>query len=215
MLQKLKDFKWGYILIALLFAAVGSVFVFSQGSLQYLSNALGIILLIFGVAYAVLTIADKGRRVSFFLKIFFSVVSIICGIITLVMKENAVDTISSIIALLLIVDASFKLHTAAMSKRYLLFGWWFMTAVAALTIIGAFATLKYIAPTDPALPIVLGITIIIDAVGNFFSAFFVSGYEKCLRDSIYCNIYSNQNPDPFAVPDTDFGDQSEDNSNNV
>lgn len=215
MLQKLKEFKWGYVLLALLFTLVGVLFIAFQGALTHLAVALGIILLVFGIGYAVLTISNTGRGVNFFFKIVFAVTAIICAIIVLVMRESAVDTISSVMALLLIIDASFKLHTAAMSKRYALFGWWFMVAVSTLTVIGAFITIKYIRPNDPALPIVLGLTLIIDAIGNFFSAFFVSGYEKRLSESIYYNTQNEPSPDPFPIEDPIFEAETEDTRNNV
>ena len=215
MIQKLKEFKWGYILLAMLFTLVGVLFIAFQGALTYLAVALGIILLIFGIVYAVLTISNTDRGVNFFFKIVFAVTAIICAIIVLVMRASAVDTISSVMALLLIIDASFKLHTAAMSKRYALFGWWFMIIVSTLTVIGGFTTIKYIRPDDPALPIVLGLTLIIDAVGNFFSAFFVSGYEKRLSESIYYNTINEQIPDPLPAEETVVEVETEDTEDNV
>ena len=215
MIQKLKEFKWGYVLLAMLFALVGVLFIAFQGALTYLAVALGIILLIFGIVYAVLTVSDTNRGISFFFKIIFAVTAIICSIIVLVMRESTVDTISSVMALLLIIDASFKLHTAAMSKRYALFGWWFMIIVSALTVIFAFTTIKYIRPDDPALPIVLGLTLIIDAIGNFFSAFFVSGYEKRINDSIYYNTNNEQSPEPLPIEEPIFEAETEDTWDNV
>lgn len=214
MLDKLKSFKWGYVLFAVLFIAVGILFIAFSQSLSYLAITLGIILLVFGIVYAVLSIAERERGVFFFLRMVFAVTAIICAIITLVMRENAVETISSVMALLLIIDASFKLHTAAMSKRYMLFGWWFMIIVSVLTIIGAFVTVKYLKPVDPALSIVLGITLIIDGIGNFFSAFFVPIYEKSMRESIYYSMCNSQDADLFAVPQpTSAGETEEDGEN--
>lgn len=219
MLKKIKNFKWGYALFAILFVALGVAFIAFRNSLSYLAISLGVILLTFGVVYAALTLAKPERSFSFFIRIIFAIVAIICAIITLINNEGTVDIIGSIIALLLIIDATFKLQTATLSKRYNLFGWWLMLGVAVAVIILSYIILKFDANIAASLPIWLAITLIIDGAGNLFSAFFVPRYEKCMKEGIYYSMLNEQNADPDDTPIFDAQDfpefQSEDSSENA
>ena len=191
MLEKLKKFKWGYILIALLIAAAGVCFIAFRETLSTIALVMGIILMAFGVVFAVVTLADKKRSVGFAFKIAFSVIALSCGIITVVVhKSDAVEWLVALFGLLLIIDGSFKLQTSAMSKRYRSVVWWLMLIPAVLVIIGGFFSIRFrVTATAESeqleqqamISALLGVTMIIDAVANLLSAFFVSSYESRMK----------------------------------
>jgi hypothetical protein len=82
-------------------------------------------------------------------------------------------------------DAGFKFHTAAMSKRYNKFGWWFILALSALTAAGGYWMLKFTPSDILGISILLGITLAIDGVSNIFSAFYLASCEKSEEARIY------------------------------
>jgi hypothetical protein len=88
----------------------------------------------------------------------------------------------SLFSLLLIVDASFKLQTAIMSKRYSVALWWIILALAVAIITAGYFLIKADLSEDsiPTVSVFLGITIIIDAIANLLSAFYITIYEKRL-----------------------------------
>ncbi len=192
MLKQLKNFKWGYILLTLLIAASGVCFIAFRETLSTIALIMGIILSIFAVVFAVITIADKKRGVSFALKIAFSVIALSCGILTIaVHKSDAVEWLVAIFGLLLIIDGSFKLHTSAMSKRYRSVGWWLVLIPAVLVIVGGFFTIRYqltgtteeeLLEQQSLISVIMGVTMIIDALANLLSAFFISSYEKKMKN---------------------------------
>ncbi|MBQ8719599.1 MAG: DUF308 domain-containing protein [Clostridia bacterium] len=190
MLEKLKSFKWGYILIGLTLIAVGVLFLAFSNALNYLAIAIGIVQLLFGVIYVALTIAKTGRGVSFYFNIVFAATAIISGATTLIVRENSIDIIASLIALLLIIDSGFKFHTAAMSKRYNKFGWWFILSLSALTAAGGYWMLKFPPAEILGISILLGIILIIDGVSNIFSAFYLTACEKSEEERIYLKAQS-------------------------
>jgi uncharacterized membrane protein HdeD (DUF308 family) len=149
-----------------------------------LAIAIGCILAIVGIVYGALTISKKERDLIFALRIFFSAICIIAGVVTAAFNDGAVEIIVAISSLLLIIDASFKLHTTAMSKRYSLPLWWIILSISVLVIIGAFILIKYTPKKIETTSILLGIIFIADAISNLLSAFFISAYENRLHDDI-------------------------------
>ena len=188
MLEKFKSFRWGYILISLLIAAVGLCFLIWNETLKYLSIAIGVVTAVFGIVYFIINLAAKDRGGKFALRTVIAVCCIISGIITAIFNTGAVPVLVSLISLLLIIDGSFKLHTTAMSRRYHLLLWWFILVPAVLTITGAFFTLRLSdginADNIKTVSILIGITMMIDALGNLLSAFYISKYEKNMAKEI-------------------------------
>ena len=90
------------------------------------------------------------------------------------------------------MDASFKIRTTAMAKRYSLPLWWIILSLAALTIIGGFILLKHTPEQVNVASIMLGIVFIVDSVSNFLSAFYVAAYEKREKAEHYREFYERE-----------------------
>jgi len=212
MLNKLKNFKWGYILLTVLIAASGVCFIAFHETLSTIALIMGIILTIFAIVFAVITIADKRRGAVFAFKIAFSVIALSCGILTIaVHKSDAVEWLVAIFGLLLIIDGSFKLHTSAMSKRYRSVGWWLVLVPAVLVIVGGFFTIRYqltgsteeeLLEQQTLISVVMGITMIVDAFANLLSAFFVSSYEKKMKNQLIQEYTGSASTDTINEEDT-------------
>ena len=181
-MEKIKNFRWGYILIALVLLLLGICFIAFTSALTVLAIGVGITLSVFGIIFGTLAVADKSRGVGFAFKLFFAILSIICGITTAIFNSGAVDVIISVFSLVMIVDASFKLYSSAISKRYYMAGWWIMTALATLTVGGGFYLIKY-APTDnvPLVSVLLGVIMIIDAIENVLAAIYITGVDGQMK----------------------------------
>jgi uncharacterized membrane protein HdeD (DUF308 family) len=173
-------FGWGYLLIGLLLAVVGVGFMTFSGALYTLAIIIGVTLIAFGVVYVAIAASRQKKDVGFAVKIVVAVFSITAGIITIILRESAVMIMADIFCLLLIVDGSFKFQTAALSKRYKAFGWWFMLALSVITIASAFIVSKIKTPeTEPGIiTVVLGVIILVDGIANFFTAFYEAYCEK-------------------------------------
>lgn len=185
MLKKLRLIKWGYILIGLTLSTIGILFMAFSSALDYLAISIGIVQLVFGIIHIALTISRTGRGVSFYFNVIFAATAIISGATTLIARANSIDIIASLISLLLILDAGFKFHTAAMSKRYNKFGWWFILALSSLTAAGGYWMLKFTPSEMLGISILLGITLVIDGVSNIFSAFYLASCERSEHERIY------------------------------
>ncbi len=188
MLEKIKNIKWGYLVIGILLFAIGICFILFNNSLTVLAISIGVILGAFGIIFGVVTIAGKKRGFYFAVKIVFAVMCLAAGIITAVLKANSTEILISLFSLLLIVDGSFKLNTSAMSKRYSVGGWWIMMAVAVAIIGSAFALVERTPNKESLTTALLGIIIIADAIANMLSIFWVAKYESAKKAEIYYDV---------------------------
>ncbi len=170
--MKKQKFGWGYLLFALLFTVLGIVFLAIVEALDALAICVGIILCLFGIVYAIITLSRPGRGVKFFFNIVFSILALACGVTTAVFTGNSVSVILTLSGLLLIIDGAFKLQTSIRlrSGRSILF--WIMCVLALPTILLGFVLIKFL-PEEvaPWCNIVLGIALLLDAFNNFINAF--------------------------------------------
>ena len=179
-----KSSKLGYFLIALVLLLLGICFIVFTSALTVLAFGVGITLAVFGIVFATLAISNKTRGASFAFKLFFAILSIIAGVTTAIFNSGAVEVMISVFSLVMIVDASFKLHSSAISRRYHMAGWWVLTAIACLCIGGSFYLIKF-APTDnvPLVSVILGIVMILDAAENAISAFYITGADGQMKEA--------------------------------
>ncbi len=192
-----KESKWGYILIGLLLIAIGMCFVTFRNSLTALAISIGVILSVTAIVYGTLTISKKDRSVRFAFRIIFSVICLVAGITTAIFNDATVAVMISVFSLLLIVDGSFKLNTAAMSKRYSVGGWWVMLIASALIILSAFILAKYPPESINDATVWLGVTIAADGLANIFSAYWTWRYEKAEHKEI-CDQISKKRAEDDA-----------------
>ncbi len=182
--------KWGYILIGLLLCTIGACFIAFNKSLSLLAITVGVALSAFGIVYGIITIAHKSRGFTFAVRIVFSIICLTSGIITAVFNKSSIDILISVFCLLLIIDGSFKLNTASMSKRFFVGGWWVMMVLALLVIASSFFLLKFTPESIKISSTVLGITIISDALANFCSTVWVTKYEIAEKTEFYHEVQS-------------------------
>ncbi len=173
-------FGWGYLLIGLLLTIVGVAFMAFSNVLITLAVIIGVALIAFGVVYIAIAFSRQNRDFGFAVKLIVAIMCITAGIITIILRESAVLIMADIFCLLLIVDGAFKFQTAALSKRYKAFGWWFMLVLSVITIASAFIVSKIKTPdTEPGIiTVIIGIIIIVDGIANFFTAFYEAYCER-------------------------------------
>ena len=174
MFEKIKKFGWGYLFIGALLITVGVLFISAQDAYETMAIIMGCILAAVGIGFIVYTLLDGNRGLKFGVRMSISVIAIICGIVTMVVRSNAIAVIANILFLFLIIDGAFKLQLSTVSRRLSYYGWWIVTALSIAIIITAFLLCKF-TPKDPAtLATLSGIVIISDGILNLLSAFFSS-----------------------------------------
>lgn len=194
-----KNSKAGYLLIFLLLLAIGVCLIAWQNTLKGLAIAIGAILSAFGIVLAIFTLAHRERNSSYALRIFFSAICLIGGIVVIVANDKAISVIVSLSSLLLIVDASFKLNTTAMSKRYSVPLWWIILAFSVAVIAGGYYLLEVGFSDILTTSKMLGAVFTLDSVSNLLSAFFISAYERRQYVESYLDFYQTKDNPPKSV----------------
>lgn len=185
MLEKLKKFDWGYVLISVALGALGICLIALNNTLKAMAITVGCIVIAGGITLGILALVDKRRSIGFALKIFFAASCLVAGILTLIFNEGAAEVIIAVLALLLIIDASFKLNTTIISKRYLLPMWWVEMSLAIATIAISFIMIKFTPERLSVASVMMGIAFIIDAIANILSPFFISAYRARQKSESY------------------------------
>ena len=178
-------FGWGYIAIGVLLSLIGICFISFQNALNTLALCIGVIILTFGIGFGAVTLSKRERSLGFAMKIVISIAAIVCGAVTAIVQDGAVMIIANLFCLLLIVDGSFKLQTAILSKRYRLASWWVMLCISVAVIASAFLLAKISPEETTTFTLLSGIIILIDGAANVFSAFYISGYQTEMEIEAY------------------------------
>ena len=170
MIEKIKNMKWGYGLMALSATVVGVlVLSFNTGMMSGLAIAIGVVTVLGAAALAVHAIMNRSRSVGFFAKVALASSMLIAGIVMLCMREAVMDTIISVIGLLALLDGAFKLYETVTAGKARNVFWWIMTCISALIIACGYVTVRW-ADAEFAV-FLLGGTLIACAVANLLALF--------------------------------------------
>lgn len=179
--QKIKNFKWGYLLFAILFTAAGLCFLsFPEDALKGVRIGIGVTAIVFAVAFIALTLANEERGFRFWAKMVLGGVAAICGGFMIFSPQGAFSYLTFVAGIYLMIDGSFKLQTAILSKRYRSAVWWIMLVLAAASI--SFGTVLVRVRFDFAEELakvskIIGIALMIDGIQNLLSI----GYLYCVE----------------------------------
>ncbi|MDD6980788.1 MAG: DUF308 domain-containing protein [Clostridia bacterium] len=185
---KIKDFKWGYLLFAILFAGAGICFLsFGENAIKGVKIGIGATAVVFSGIYIALTLANKERGFRFWARMVMAGTAVAAGIFFMIPINGAYAYIVMLAGLYLIIDGSFKLQTAALSKRYRSAFWWIMLALAAATItLGAVMLRRQFDFETELLAAsrLLGVGLLIDGVQNLLSIGYLTYIERKTRQEV-------------------------------
>jgi len=184
-----KEDKGGYVLCALFLICVGIIFILYRTDEVNLCHGAGIALTLFAVVWGLLAIIFKDRTETFILKLIFAVIFLGLGISITFWGVEITDIIFSVAALLLIVDATFKLSTAVLARRLMMPMWWIPFIISLPVIYGGFHFLAFGVGDFPTQALALGIAFLLDALSNATHVPISIAVEKQYEAQIYYGIY--------------------------
>lgn len=191
LLKKIKEFPWGYPLLALLLSGLGLCFFAGrpngaeeEGVLNAMAIAIGVLTVLYAAVFAFFTLTGRRRGLFFALKLVFAAAVFVAGILALIARDGTVAVILNVMGLLLIVDGSFKLNTAILTRQDVSRFWWLMLALSFLLIGGGFVLLLSLGglsglregsvPDKDWQYIALALLLFTEAFANFLTPFFLS-----------------------------------------
>lgn len=191
--------KIGYILVSILLLTMGTCLISLRETLDVLAKIIGCVLILFAIALFIIALAKRERGASFAFYVFFSIICIIAGVTVLLVRDKTIEVIVSLSSLFLIMDASFKLNTTAMSKRFSVPLWWIILAFSVSVIALSFFLIKFPFEEIETTSLFLGIAFVIESLSNLFSAFFISAYENRWYKEAYIEFFKTKDNPPKKI----------------
>ncbi len=179
--NSIKNFRFGYLLLAILLCTSGLlIIIYPNESMTTVSYIIGAIALVGGILQVVKILADRRRGATFTFSIITACVTIICAITALIFPDVVMSVYPMIIGLFIIIDGAFKLQTVINSKRYNMKMWWFLLIIACVTIFGGFLCVRIRLTADNfrLFSFILGASLTVCGVQNFFSLFYLGKIVK-------------------------------------
>ena len=209
--EKIKKFRFGYLLLAILLCACGALIItYPNESMTTVCYIIGFVALIGGIIQVVKILADRKRGAGFAFSIITAAVTIICAVVALVFPDAIMAIYPMFIGLFIIIDGSFKLQTVINSKRYKMKMWWFLLILSCLSILGGFLCIRVrLVPEEnfSIFSFMLGASLFICGLQNFFSLFYLGKIVKraaaeyeahakdlTTEDAVIADSYINTDP---------------------
>ena len=198
--SKQKDHHVGYLLLAVVLIALGLLLLlYPAESIKTIGYIIASAALIFGLLCLIHTLSGLRRGIRFALSMLGSISTIICAAVLFFTVENSFATFVSIIGLLIVVDASFKLQTVVLSHRYGQKTYWILLAIACIAIFGGFLCIRTAFEDARALARLLGLTLIVSGLGNLLSTFYLPSFRR--HEIAPAPVESEKKPE--ALPDSE------------
>lgn len=174
MMNLFKKAKTGYIVISILYIALGICLIaFPDQSLETICLITGIAALAAGIYKIVSYFFKWDRRFSADLDLLSGIFSMIAGAVLIAHPAFITNIFPILIGIVVIVDSAFKLQGAAQLRKSRMKNWWGVPLTAVIGIL--FGLLLVFNPfkANRVALIFVGISLVIDGVENFWTFFFV------------------------------------------
>ncbi len=184
--QKLAAYSWGVLLFAVLCVVSGVCLIsFPEEVLPKVVLIISIFTIVYGIVSGAINLANRDRGVLFFFRLLGAICALFCGIFLLIKHSEGVTLLTLFVGVLVMIDSSFKLHTAILSKRYQHSMWWVMLVLSIVCLAGGLYLVKWI-PTDRLkfCSVMMGIVMVLEGVQNFLTTFYTMSVEKSRKKEI-------------------------------
>lgn len=189
------------LLAALLIFGVGILFFAFNDALKILGIAIGALLLLFSILYAIISLRSEVTRYRY-VRLGFAILGMLSGTVTMILSDGALSVIVTLAGILLIVNGSFNLQKELIRRDGRGFFFWLFAALAILTILGGFVLIRFFPdPTSPFAAYLLGTVLVIDALSNLFSP--PLKVQTTPKDDATLDAPSSVEPLAPSVPDED------------
>ncbi len=161
----MKTAKIGYIVISIVLCVLGiTLIIFPEFSATLLGTICGIIFVAFGCIKLVGYFSKDLFRLAFQFDFEFGILMMVLGIILLVHPGSLLNFICVAFGISVLGDGLFKVRIALEAKKFGIFQWWLIAAIAVIT--GIFGLILIFRPGEGGtlLMIFLGITLLCEGI---------------------------------------------------
>jgi len=166
-LRSLKVARTGYIIMAVLFCALGVVLImFPQMSMIAVCYLAGAMLIAYGIFKIIGYFSKDLYCLAFQFDFAFGLLTMVVGVIMIVRAEKIMPILVFILGIVILADSVFKIQTSLDARRFGLEAWWMILVMAVAA--GVLGTLLILNPfgSAVAITIALGITLVLEGILN-------------------------------------------------
>ncbi len=163
----MKAAKIGYIVMSMVFCALGVLFIVRPGtSARLVGGLLGVSMIVFGCVKLVGYFSRDLFRLAFQYDLEFGILLIVLGLIVLVKSANVMNFIAVALGIAILTDGLFKVQMAMDSRSFGIGAWWMILCLAVLT--GLAGLLLVFRPVESALvlTVLLGVSLLAEGILN-------------------------------------------------
>lgn len=189
--------KTGYIVMSLVFCAVGVLFIVRPGlSAGLIGRSLGAAMMLFGAVKLVGYCSRDLYRLAFQYDLGFGLLLIALGALVLIRPAGVLDFLFAALGVAVLTDGLYKVQIALDARRFGISAWWLTLVLAAATVAVGLALV--FRPWDSArlLTILLGAALLAEGILNF-----------CVAVSTV-KIVNHQRPDVIEVTSYEVEDET-------
>ena len=180
--------KTGYIVMSLVFCAVGALFIVRPGlSAGLIGRALGAAMILFGAVKLVGYCSRDLYRLAFQYDLGFGLLLIALGALVLIRPAGVLDFLFAALGAAVLTDGLYKVQIALDARRFGISAWWLTLALAAATVAVGLALVFRPWDSVRLLTILLGAALLAEGILNL-----------CVAVSTV-KIVSHQRPDVIEV----------------
>ena len=163
----MKIAKYGYILVSIIFCAVGiAMILFPAPSVMVIGNFFGISMLAFGCVKLVGYFSKDLFRLAFQYDLEFGILLLVLGVITLIKPGNVMNFICISLGICILTDSLFKVKIAFEARGFGVKAWWLTLALSILAGIAGLLLVLRPAEAMQAMMILLGISLLAEGILN-------------------------------------------------
>ena len=168
--KRIQTAKIGYILISLMFCALGVVLIVCPGvSAGLLCKISGVIMVLFGAIKIIGYFSKDLYRLAFQYDLAFGILIMALGIIMIARTNVMVSTICIIFGIYVLTDALLKVQIAIDAKAFGISKWWLILAVAILTGVAGFLLVLRPSESAQVVMVLLGLSLITEGLLNLIT----------------------------------------------
>lgn len=161
----MKTAKIGYIVISIVLCVLGiTLIVFPEFSATMLGTICGIIFVAFGCIKLIGYFSKDLFRLAFQFDFEFGILMIVLGIILLVHPGSLLNFICVAFGISVLGDGLFKVRIALEAKKFGIFQWWLIAAIAVISSIFGLILIFRPGEGGTLLMIFLGITLLCEGI---------------------------------------------------
>ena len=163
----MKIAKYGYILVSIIFCAVGiAMILFPAPSVMVIGNFFAISMLAFGCVKLVGYFSKDLFRLAFQYDLEFGILLLVLGVITLIKPGNVMNFICISLGICILTDSLFKVKIAFEARGFGVRAWWLTLALSILAGIAGLLLVLRPAEAMQAMMILLGISLLAEGILN-------------------------------------------------